>query len=66
MTYASHLINRLLSFAIVEKTLMELWSGKAASDYGMLLVFGCSAYYHMSDGKFEQRAKKVVFLGFKR
>jgi len=51
MTYASHLINRLPSFAIREKTPMEMWSGKAATDYDMLHVFGCPAYYHVSDEK---------------
>ena len=66
MTYASHLINRLLSSAIGRKTLMEMWSGKAASDYDMLRVFGCPSYYHVSDEKLEPRARKVVFLGSKR
>jgi len=32
----------------------------------MLRVFGCPAYYHVSDGKLEPRVKKAVFLGFKR
>jgi len=41
MTYASHLINMLLSSAIGGKTPMEMWSGKAASDYDMLRVFCC-------------------------
>jgi len=36
MTYDSHLINRLLSSAIGGKILMEIWSGKTASDYDML------------------------------
>jgi len=43
-----------------------MWSAKAATEYEMLCVFGCSAYYHVSDGKLEPRARKVVFLGFKR
>ena len=43
-----------------------MWSGKIATNYDMLRVFGCSAYYHVSDGKLEPRAKKAVFLGFKR
>ena len=66
MTYASHHISRLPSSAIGEKTLMEMWSGKAASNYGLLRVFGCPTYYHVSDGKLEPRARKIVFLGFKR
>jgi len=66
MTYASHLINRLPSSTIGDKILMEMWSGKAASDYNMLRVFGCPAFYHLSDGKLEPRARKTVFLGLKR
>ena len=54
------------SSAIEGKILMEMWSGKAASDYDMLRVFGCPAYYHVIDGKLKPRARKVVFLGFKR
>jgi len=66
MTYASHIINRLSSSAIVGKTPMEMWSGKTATDYDMLHVFGCPTYYHVSDEKLEPRAKNVMFLGFKR
>jgi len=66
MTYESHLISRLPSSAIGGKTPMEMWSGKAATDYDMLRVFGCHAYYHVSNGKLKPRARKVVFLGFKR
>jgi len=32
----------------------------------MLRRFGCSLYYHVSDGKLEPRARKAMFLGFKR
>ena len=63
MTYASHLINRLPSSMIGGKTLMEMWSCKAAIDYDMLRVLECPAYYHVSDGKLEPRARKVMFLG---
>jgi len=66
MTYASHLINKLSSFAIGGKTLMKMWSGKTATDYDMLHVFGCPTYYHVSNRKLEPRARKTVFLGFKR
>jgi len=45
---------------------MEIWSGKAASDYDILRVFGYPAYYHVSDGKLKPRARKAVFLWFKR
>ena len=43
MTYASHLISRSSSSVIGEKTSMEMWSGKTASDYDMLRLFGCPA-----------------------
>ena len=63
MTYASHLINRLPSSAIGGKTLMKMWLGKSATDYDMLRVSGCPAYYHVSDEKLEPQARKTVFLG---
>jgi len=66
MTYVSHLINRLSSSAIGEKILIEMWSGKTATDYDMLRVLRCPVYYHVSDGKLELRARNAVFLGFKR
>ena len=66
MTYANYFISMLLSSVIGGKTPMEMWSGKAASDYDMLRVFWCPAYYHVNDGKLEPRARKVMFLGFKR
>jgi len=44
---------------------MVMWSGKAALDYDILRVFCCLAYYHVSDGKLEPRARKTVFLGSK-
>ncbi|GJR04060.1 hypothetical protein Tco_0527044 [Tanacetum coccineum] len=36
--------------AIDCKTPIEVWTGKPA-DYSKLRVFGCPAYYHVSDGK---------------
>ena len=44
---------------------MKIWSGKAATDYDILRVFGRLAYYHVSDGKLQPRVKMAVFLGFK-
>ena len=61
MTYASHGINRLSSSIIRGKTQMEMWLGKDAIDYNMLRVFGCPAYYHVSDGKLEPRARNAIF-----
>jgi len=66
MMYASNLINRLSSSVIGGKTSIEMWSGKVASDYDILRVFGCPTYHHLSDEKLEPQARKVVFLGFKR
>ena len=66
LTYASHLINRLPSSAIEGKTPMEMWSGKPAHDYDQLKVFGCPAYYHVRTDKLEPRARKAIFVGFKR
>jgi len=63
MIYASHLINRLPSSATGGKTSMEIWSGKAASDYNMFRVFGCPAYYHVSDRKLDPRARKITAMG---
>jgi len=61
VTYAIRLINRLPSSAMG-----GMWLGKAASDYDMLRVFGCPAYYDVSNEKLDPQARKVVFLGFKR
>ena len=41
LTYSLHLINRLMSAVIGYKTPLDIWSGRAASDYGLLRVFGC-------------------------
>ena len=64
VVYACHLINRLPSSAIEGKTPIEVWSGKPASDYDSLHIFGCPAYFHVTEDKLDPRAKKGVFLGF--
>jgi len=66
LAYACYLVNRLPSFAIGGKTPLKVWSGKAAQDYDSLRVFGCSAYYHIKEDKLDPRAKKSVFVGFKK
>ena len=38
VTYAQHLVNRLPSSAIDDKTPLEVWSGKPATDYDSLHV----------------------------
>ncbi|KAH9783052.1 Integrase catalytic domain-containing protein [Citrus sinensis] len=65
VSYASHLVNRLPSVAIGDKTPMEMWSVKYAQDYDSLRVFGCPAYYHVKDGKLDPCARKAIFVRFK-
>nr|GEU50950.1 retrovirus-related Pol polyprotein from transposon TNT 1-94 [Tanacetum cinerariifolium] len=49
--------------AIDCKTLIEEWSRKPAY-YSKLRVFGCPAYYHVSEGKLDPRGEKVIFMGY--
>ena len=63
VTYACHLINWLPSAAINGKTPMEMWTGKPATDYDSLHVFGSTAYYHVKESKLDPRAKKALFMG---
>ncbi|KAE8703105.1 hypothetical protein F3Y22_tig00110474pilonHSYRG00127 [Hibiscus syriacus] len=63
VTYASHLINRLPSSAIGGKTPLEVWSGKPATDYDSLHIFGSIAYYHVKESKLDLREKKALFMG---
>ncbi|KAI5398249.1 hypothetical protein KIW84_063878 [Lathyrus oleraceus] len=41
----------------------RIWSGEHA-DYDRLNFFGCTSYYHVKDNKLDNRAKKVIFLGY--
>jgi len=66
LAYACYLVNRLPSSAIGGKTPLKLWSEKAAQNYNSLRIFGCSAYYHVKEDKLDPRAKKRVFVGFKK
>ncbi|KAE8707872.1 hypothetical protein F3Y22_tig00110372pilonHSYRG00231 [Hibiscus syriacus] len=61
--YAGQLINRLPSSAIGGKTPLEVWSGKPATDYDSLHVFGSTAYYHVKESKLDPREKKALFMG---
>ena len=45
---------------------MEVWSEKIAQNYDMIRIFECPAYYHVKEDILNPRAKKTVFLGFKR
>ena len=64
VTYACHLINRLPAAANEGKTPMEVWSGKPATNYDSLRIFGSPAYFHVRESKLDPRAKKAIFLGF--
>ena len=56
-------MNRSPSTAIDFKTTIEVWSNELV-EYSMLKVFGCLAYYHISEGKLEPIAKKGFFMGY--
>ena len=59
LSYAAvHLVNRLSVSGNGGKTQLEIWSGTHVSDYDKLHVFGCPAYYHVTDSKLNPRAKK--------
>ena len=60
IVYASHLING--STAIGGKTPLEIWSGKAAQDHGLLREFGSPTYFSAKDGMVNPRAKKFVWV----
>ena len=42
---------------------MEMWTGKPATDYNSLHVFGSTAYYHVKESTLDPRAKKALFMG---
>ncbi|KAH9763592.1 Integrase catalytic domain-containing protein [Citrus sinensis] len=60
---ASYLVNLSPSVALDFKTPFEKWHGKPA-DYGILKVFGCPVYAHVSQGKLAPRALKGKFIGY--
>jgi len=66
LSYACYLVNRLPSSAIGGKTPLEVWSEKTAQDYNSLRIFGYPTYYHIKEGNLDPRAKKRVFVGFKK
>ena len=65
LSMAVFLINRTPSSAIDMKIPEEVWKGGPVS-YSFLKVFGCPAYVHESKGKLEPRARKCIFLGYRR
>jgi hypothetical protein len=60
---ACYLVNQSLSTAIDCKTPHEIWSRESA-DYCSLRVFGCAAFFHVTEYKLQPRAKKGIFLGY--
>ncbi|KAH9744680.1 hypothetical protein KPL70_003806 [Citrus sinensis] len=60
---ACYLVNRSPSSAIDFKTPIEMWLNRVAN-YSDLKIFGCPAFAHVKQGKFEPRALKCVFLGY--
>jgi transposase InsO family protein len=63
VTTACYITNRGPHTGIDCKTPYKVWTGKPA-DYSNLRVFGCTAYYHVNEGKLEPRAKKGIFVGY--
>jgi len=66
LAYACYLFNRLSSSVIGGKTLLEAWSERVAQDYDSLHVFESPTYYHIKEDKLGPRARKIVFMGFKK
>ncbi|KAG6436292.1 hypothetical protein SASPL_101186 [Salvia splendens] len=60
ITYAQHIVNRLPCSAIDGKTPIEVWSGKPATDYDSLRMFGSV----VTESKLDPRAKKTLFMSF--
>ena len=65
ISYVCHIVNRLPSNSLNGKTPMEMWSGAPATNYDDLRVFGCPAYYHVTEDKLDPRARKAIFVGLK-
>ena len=57
VTTTCYLINRGSHTGIDCKTPYEVWSDKPTG-YSDLKAFGCTIYYHVSEGKLEPQAKK--------
>jgi len=55
-----YLVNQsltIIDFKTPEKVLFGI-----PTNYSHLRVFGCPAYFHVNDNKFELRAKKAIFF----
>ena len=64
VTYAIHIIIRLLAAMNKGKTPLEVWFGSPITNYDSLRIFDCLEYYHVKDSKLDPRAKKAILLGF--
>ena len=60
---ASYIINRGPHSGIDFKIPFEIWSGKLPN-FSNLKIFCCVAYYHVSEGKLDPRAKTWCFVGY--
>ena len=66
LAYTYYLVNRLLLSAIEGKILLKVWLGKTAQDYDLLWIFEYPAYYDVKKDKLDLRARKGIFMGFKK
>ena len=64
--YASHLLNRLLTTEIGDKTPLEIWLGGAARDLGSLRAFGCPIYVDVKKDMLDSKVNKLVFCSYKK
>ena len=63
MATACYNVNRSPHVSLDGDVPYRVQSGEHA-DYEKLRIFGCTTYYHVSEGKLEARAKKEIFLGY--
>jgi hypothetical protein len=64
---ACHLYNRTPTRSNKWRTPLELWNG-TIPDVSYFRVYGCKAYYHVSDHnrrKLDPKAREAVFVGYK-
>jgi len=45
---------------------LKVWLGKTAQDYDLLWIFEYPAYYDVKKDKLDLRARKGIFMGFKK
>ena len=58
-----YIINRSPHVSLDGDVPYKVWSRKYP-DYGRLIIFGYTAYYHVDEGKLDAKAKKAIFLGY--